>query len=88
MPKESINWSHDPNDRSMKASVHWGQAGEVQIGVVIDRKAISEYLADMDRTKSPDTEIRWFTEPMDRGEVQNGIKALRRARDAVFGADI
>jgi hypothetical protein len=87
MPKESINWSPDPNDRSMKALVHWGHAGEVQIGVVIDRKLISEYLADMDREKSPDTEIRWFTEPMNRYEVQNGIKALRRARDAVFGVD-
>jgi hypothetical protein len=87
MPKESINWSHDPNDRTMKASVHWGPTGEVQIGVVIDRKAISDYIADLDKQKSPDTEIRWFTDPMQRGEVQNGIKALRRARDAAYGAD-
>jgi hypothetical protein len=86
MPKEIINYTDD----AASFSVHWSgpEGGQVlQLGITIPRKSIEEYIRGLESAKSGDHVVEWYSFPLERGEVQRLIRAAKRARDAVFGAD-
>lgn len=83
MPKEIVNFA-DPDEASV--SIHWSGPDEtVQVGVRIPREALEKYLAGM--KGSPDRFVEWYSPPLSRPDMQRLIRAGRRARDHVFGAD-
>ena len=70
-------------------SLHWqAQTAEHlpawgQIGCTVNVELLRRRLADADGA----TAITLMSEVIERGEFQRSIKALRRARDSVYGAD-
>jgi len=83
MPKELINHARTPDDTGMQATVHWSpETGEVQLGVALDASEVRTYLKT-----ATETAVHWYTAPLTRREINQAIRALRRARDSVYGAD-
>lgn len=74
-PEFSLHWQPSVNDH-MPA---WGQIA-CTINVELLRARLSALTPDV-------TAISFLSETIERTEFQRSIKALRRARDAVFGAD-
>lgn len=102
MPKENINYpkavpvlvgeSGKPSEVLMQPpgpefAIHWNATGEyIQVGVEFSISEVEKYLASV-RKDSPMDGIGYlYSEELTRGDVQRTIRALKRARNAVFGA--
>ena len=64
-------------------SIHWMQDNYAQYGVKLDTAQVKRVLAE-----SPDASyLEFFTEALERREMNDGVRVIRRARNAVHGAD-
>ncbi len=95
MPKEQINYApyvEGPDGAlppGAEVSLHWssGELRHVQIGFEFDVGNMLDYLTRL-RTESPtDSRAMFYTSELDRNDLQRMIRAGKRARDQVFGAD-
>lgn len=92
MPKEnihcSVNRGEDPNE-AWRIEVRWSpqtndQNGLVQVGAVNPKSPFQWSMVNVDDTEGQF--CGYFTTP-DREGCNRLIRALRRARDAAYGAD-
>jgi hypothetical protein len=93
MPKEVINFARDERGsrgKGVESSIHWGGptgADYVQLGFEFDVEQMTGYLAGIATGGAPQRRGIFYTDPLERSEVQKLIRVTKRARDAVFGAD-
>jgi hypothetical protein len=62
---------------------HWNPDNYVQLSIEIDKSMVERSLKE----QADDPHVTFWSVPMERGEIQNAVKVLRRARNQVFGAD-
>lgn len=79
MPKENIN---DQTTGDLRAEVTWAPDKHVQVATV----SKSRTLTIADGKQSAESFNGWFV-TLDRAGCNRMIHALRKARDAAFGAD-
>lgn len=97
MPKEYLS---DPGPvlnethgrwHSPEFSLHWvtGDDGFVQVAVEIDRQQLQKVVESEDINEVTEAKgtISLYSQPLSRRKLNEGIRALRRARDQVHGAD-
>lgn len=99
MPKEKLN--HERTEKRTNGglpgdpvwdelvptfSIHWQADNYMQIGVKLDVAQLIR-LADEAKATPEQSYIEVFSGLLDRGEAQMSIRALKRARNQVFGAD-
>lgn len=90
LPKENINYDrNEPETLAPEFSLHWsgGPAGVVQLGVEFDIKVMQDLLSMLAKNSPTDKRTSIYSIGLERDEVQRMIRAGKRARDAVFGAD-
>lgn len=70
-------------------SIHWstGPTAYAQISVDLDVATVEQYIAQLRNDSPGDTRMHFYSDMLDRGSLQRIIKAARRARDSVHGAD-
>lgn len=73
-PEFSLHWQAQTADHLPA----WGQ-----VGCTVNVELIRQRLADVGDAVA----ITFMSEVIERAEFQRSIKALRRARDTIFGAD-
>jgi hypothetical protein len=95
MPKEKINYPpyiEGPDGAlspGAEITIHWssGEPRHAQIGFEFDVGNMLAYLTRL-RVDSPmDSRATFYTSELSRDDLQRMIRAGKRARDAVFGAD-
>lgn len=94
MPKEVLSAAASVVDEfglfDPEFALHWGTGDSVELSVLLDVEYIRSVLDEADTLRDDWDEsgtIRVFSAQLPRFEVQRSIKALRRARDAVYGSD-
>lgn len=96
MPKEQINYSPAIQLESgslsvpgTEASLHWSSnaGGYAQLAFEFDVQAMLNYLAQLRKDSPGDSRAVFYTLELSRHELQTLIRAAKRARNAVFGAD-
>lgn len=95
MPKEQINYAphvelpDGTTPISPEVSLHWssGEPHFAQIGFEFSVKDMTAYLARLAKDSPTDHRATFYTAELTRPELQRMIRAGKRARDAVFGAD-
>lgn len=95
MPKEQINYPtvHEAPDGSIplgpEISLHWSSGGPAyaQLAFGFDVKSMRDYLDQLAKDSPTDSRAIFYTEELRRPELQTMIRAAKRARDAVYGAD-
>lgn len=81
MPKTNID---DQTVDGFRAEVLWGHGMYVQIGTVNQHSTLM--LEDGDTPETAEPFRGWFV-TLDRDGCNRAIRAIRRARDAAYGAD-
>jgi hypothetical protein len=85
MPKENINCMVMPD---LHVEVGWTPNGDVQIATVhANSPARFPTEVSDDGLQMPDEPLRGWYATLDRAGINRLIRALRKARDAAFGAD-
>ena len=97
MPKENINYPLAIEDATTglmrppgpEFSLHWspGDAGYVQVGVEFNVDDMLTYLNQLRKDSPLDSRAQLYSDILNRADLQRTIRAAKRARDAVFGAD-
>lgn len=90
MPKVEINYDREhPHSLAAEFTLHWnGGPGEIaQLGVEFDVQVMRDHLAEIAKHSPTDKRTSIYSIGLDRAELQRMIRAAKRARDAVFGAD-
>lgn len=64
-------------------SLHWSK-NHAQLGIVLDISTVRRLLSSLEDGAST---VEVFAPPLERWEMNNSIKTLRRARAAVYGTD-
>jgi len=70
-------------------SLRWGsgEVGDIQLGIRIPIDELEAYIKSVRAGSPTDGFIHWYSECLSRYQMQQLIKAARRARDAVFEPD-
>lgn len=91
---EGMVTSDDKTRHTTELALHWskGESGMVQLSVQLDAEMVRAQLAVYDKQEWLGEEIKpgmlmFYTEPMERGELQRMVRHGRRSRDDVFGTD-
>lgn len=94
MPKEQINYDRTPDIDGVSSlapefSLHWnsGPGEVVQLGVEFDVKVMREHLDLLAKHSPTDKRTAVYSAGLERDDIQKMIRAGKRARNAVFGAD-
>lgn len=95
MPKEQINYAphvEGPDGSTPIApevSINWssGEPHYAQIGFEFTIKDMLDYLTQLRMSSPTDHRATFYTPELTRPEMQRMIRAAKRARDSVFGAD-
>lgn len=83
MPKTNIN---DEVTLGMRVEVAWGHDSTVQVGTTNEHSDLVLQNTDSDGDMWTEPFYGWFV-TLDRHGVNRLIQALRKARDAAYGAD-
>lgn len=101
MPKEKLNYDRTEkrftqeqvdseltqvgyDEQQPLVTLHWNPDNYAQFSVVVDRAAAKKL---MDEAEPQEATLTFWGMPMERREMQEAIRALKRARNQVFGAD-
>lgn len=88
MPKEQINY--EPTQASaIEASIHWSPepAGYAQLAFEFDVQVMIDYLTKLRKDSPDDARVAFYTPSLSRTALQTLIRAGKRARNSVYGAD-
>lgn len=78
-----VNKVHTYHEQTPLVTLHWTSGQHAQLGIKLDRAAVERQLAE----QQDGPVLEFFSETLERREMNDAVKALRRARDAVHGAD-
>lgn len=75
-PQVSVCWRNDPDG-----------GGHVQLQIEIDTAMAQKWVADALEHNPTESTVGFWTEVMDRNEINKAVRTLRTARDKAYGAD-
>lgn len=100
MPYEHINLPTEPGDNQSDFHLNWGSSdagANAQVSAGIPVRLLREALREFDEENSQlegtalesreDSKLFFYSPNLTRSELNQGIKTLRRMRNAVYGAD-